>query len=76
MQWGTSGFSLGAVLFNNFINEPPKGIEMEFTKFAGGTKQGRIANTLEERLRIQKNLNRLEHWALFNKMQFRKVMFT
>ena len=50
-----------------------EGIEGALIKFSDDTKLGGTANTLEDRLNIQKNLDRLEHWALSNKMQFNGV---
>ena len=61
--------ALGPVLFNIFINDLDTGIEGALIKFAEDTKLGGIANTLEDRLNIQQDLDRLEHWALSNKMQ-------
>lgn len=45
-----------------------EGIEAELIKFADNTKLGGIANALEDRLKIQKDLERLEQWAPSNKM--------
>ena len=61
---------LGPMLFKIFINDLNEGIEGALIKFADERKLGGIANTLEDRLNIQKDLIRLEHWALSNKMQF------
>ncbi|XP_077161330.1 exosome complex component RRP4 isoform X2 [Paroedura picta] len=41
-------------------------------KFADDTKLGGLANTLEDRDRVQRDLNTMEKWANENKMQFNK----
>ena len=38
------------------------------TRFADDTKLGRTAHTIEDRSKIQKNVDRLEHWAENNRM--------
>ena len=38
-------------------------------EFVDGTKLVRIANTLEDRNKIQNNLDRLEDWAETNRMK-------
>uniref|UniRef100_A0A8C5RTB7 Ubiquitin-like domain-containing protein n=1 Tax=Laticauda laticaudata TaxID=8630 RepID=A0A8C5RTB7_LATLA len=47
-----------------------QGIEGEFIKFSDDTKLAGIVNILEDKLKIQKDLDRLEQWALSNKMKF------
>uniref|UniRef100_A0A803THV8 Reverse transcriptase domain-containing protein n=1 Tax=Anolis carolinensis TaxID=28377 RepID=A0A803THV8_ANOCA len=66
------GSILGLVLFNIFINELDEGLEGTIIKFADDTKLGGIANTPEDRSRIQNDLNRLERWAETNKMKFNR----
>ena len=39
-------------------------------KFADDTKLGGVANTPEERTTLQCDLDRLEEWAIVNKMNF------
>ena len=39
-------------------------------KFADDTKLGGVANTPEERTILQSDLDRLEEWAIDNKMNF------
>uniref|UniRef100_A0A8C5WR98 Ubiquitin-like domain-containing protein n=1 Tax=Laticauda laticaudata TaxID=8630 RepID=A0A8C5WR98_LATLA len=64
------GSLLGPGLFNIFINDLDEGIEGEFIKFSDDTKLAGIVNILEDKLKIQKDLDRLEQWALSNKMKF------
>ncbi|XP_073537645.1 uncharacterized protein [Phyllobates terribilis] len=66
------GSVLGPVLFNIFINDLDEGIEGKLIQFADDTKLGGIANTREERERIQKDLNKLEQWAATNRMVFNR----
>ena len=59
------------MLFNIFINYQDEGIEGVLIKFVDDTRLGGgVASTLEDGLNIQKDLDRLEHWVLSNKMQF------
>ena len=64
--------SLGPVLFNIFINDLNEGVQGMLVKFADDTEVGRIANTLEDRNKIQKDLDRMEHWAESNRMKFNR----
>ena len=61
---------LGPVLFNIFINDLDEGVKGALVKFADDTKLGGIANTLEDRNKIQNYLDRMEHWAESNRMKF------
>uniref|UniRef100_A0A8D0DXF8 Reverse transcriptase domain-containing protein n=1 Tax=Salvator merianae TaxID=96440 RepID=A0A8D0DXF8_SALMN len=59
-------------MFNIFINDLDEGVEGKLIKFADDTKLGGVANTREERERIQKDLEKLEQWAATNRMVFNK----
>ena len=58
------------MLFNIFINDLDEGVQGMLIKFADDTKLGGIANTLEDRNKIQNDLDRMEHWAKSNRMKF------
>uniref|UniRef100_A0A803TGU2 Reverse transcriptase domain-containing protein n=1 Tax=Anolis carolinensis TaxID=28377 RepID=A0A803TGU2_ANOCA len=66
------GSVLGLVLFNIFINYLDEGLEGMIIKFADDTKLEGIANTSEDRSRIQNNLNILERWTEIKKMKFNR----
>lgn len=55
-----------------FINDFDKIINGMFIKFANDAKLEEIANSMDVRVKIQKGLDRLEHWAEFNKMKFKR----
>ena len=56
------------MLFNIFINDLDEGIESMLIKFADDTKLGGVANSPEDRIKIQNYLDRLGSWSKTNKM--------
>ena len=62
----------GPVLFNVFINDLDEEVQGMLIKFADDTKLDGIANTLEDRNKLQSDIDRLEHWAKNNRMKFNR----
>lgn len=58
------------MILNMSINNLKKGIDRTLIKSAEDIKLGRIAKFLDNRVRIHKDLDRLEHWDECIKMQF------
>uniref|UniRef100_A0A670HWE4 Reverse transcriptase domain-containing protein n=1 Tax=Podarcis muralis TaxID=64176 RepID=A0A670HWE4_PODMU len=69
------GSVLGPVLFNIFINDLDDGLKGILIKFADDTKLGGVANTPEDRITLQNDLDRLENWAKTNKMNFNREKY-
>lgn len=62
---------MGPVLFNVFINDLDAGIEGIPIKFKEDTKGG-VVDTLEGRETLQRDLDKLDDWAITNHIKFNK----
>lgn len=67
------GSVLGTVLFNICIHDLDEGIQCTLGKFGNDTKLGRSVELLEGKKSMQRDLVRLDQWAVSNHITFSKV---
>ncbi|KAJ7407696.1 hypothetical protein WISP_125175 [Willisornis vidua] len=68
----SKGSVLGPVLFNIFINYLKDALEEILNKFADNTKLGGAVDSFKGREVLQRDLDKLEDWAITNHRMFNK----
>ncbi|KAK4816037.1 hypothetical protein QYF61_011027 [Mycteria americana] len=71
-QWGSQGLDFRASLFKVFVSDLDAGVECTLSEFANHTKLGGAVDSLKGREALQRDLDRLESWAIINHMKFNK----
>lgn len=62
-------------LLNIFINGLDKGMERMVIKFASNTKLKGSTNVLYDRIKIQNDLDKAEHWDVTHKMKLTDMLW-
>jgi len=68
----SQGSIFGLVLFSAFINYSDVGLEGVLSKFADDTKLGAAVDSIEGGEDLQRDLDKLESWAITNYIKFNK----